>query len=108
MTKLIDATKMGLSNSIISRLQKEFESTPSVLQAQVYGSRAKGNYRLGSDIDIALFGPQLAPRQLLALENRLDDLLLPYQIDLCHFETLQNPALIDHIKRFGITIYERP
>lgn len=100
-----DPAKLGLSPEVVAALQNELARTPNLQQAQVYGSRAKGNYRTGSDIDMALFGADLSPQHLLALENRLDDLLLPYQIDLCHFDTLQNPALIDHIQRMGITIY---
>lgn len=107
MTKPTDFAQLGLSSAVVAALQTEFENTPNLLQAQVYGSRAKGNYRTGSDIDIAVFGINLSPTQLLALETRLDDLLLPYQIDLCHFDTLQNPALIDHIQRVGLTIYSR-
>jgi predicted nucleotidyltransferase len=108
MTLTNDAAVMGLSPGVLSALQNELARTPQVEKAQVYGSRAKGNYRPGSDIDIALFGTTLTPQHLLTLDNRLDDLLLPYQIDLCHFDTLQNPTLIDHIQRLGITIYSRP
>lgn len=107
MTITGDATVTGLNPNVLNALQNEFARIPQVQQARVYGSRAKGNYRPGSDIDIALFGSALTPQHLLTLENRLDDLLLPYQIDLCHFESLQNQALIDHIQRIGITIYIR-
>jgi len=107
MTITVDAIAMGLNPGVLNALQSEFIRIPQVQQARVYGSRAKGNYRPGSDIDIALFGSALTPQHLLTLENRLDDLLLPHQIDLCHFESLQNPALIDHIRRIGIIIYTR-
>lgn len=107
MTITVDAIAMGLNPGVLNALQSELSRIPQVQQARVYGSRAKGNYRPGSDIDIALFGSALTPQHLLTLENRLDDLLLPYQIDLCHFESLQNPALIDHIQRVGIIIYTR-
>lgn len=108
MPTVINPAKLGLSPQVLADLQRELACTPDLQQAQVYGSRAKGNYRPGSDIDIALFGAQLTAQNLLALENRLDDLLLPYEIDLSHFDNLQNPALIDHIQRLGITIYQRP
>lgn len=107
MLKLVDAPTLGLSPSVLNALRAEMAVTPQLQSACIFGSRAKGNYRHGSDIDIALFGPDLTSEQLLALENRLDDLLLPYQIDLCHVDTLQNLTLIEHIQRIGQPIYQR-
>jgi len=72
----------------------------------LYGSRAKGNYRHGSDIDLALEGRGLDETQLPALEIRLDDLLLPYCIDLSRLADIQNEALRDHIRRVGRVFYE--
>ncbi|AGX87335.1 nucleotidyltransferase domain-containing protein [Candidatus Symbiobacter mobilis] len=69
-----DASVFGLSPAIRQQLCAEFARTPAILRALVFGSR----YRPGSDIDIALMAPQLTAAQL-------DDLLLPYQIDLCLF-----------------------
>ncbi len=108
MSNPTDAATFGLSHAILQQLCAEFARTPAILRVLVFGSRAKGNYRPGSDIDIALMAPKLTAAQLGELENRLDDLLLPYQIDLCHFDTLQNPALIDHIQRVGQPIFPRP
>jgi predicted nucleotidyltransferase len=79
---------------------------PSIERAVIYGSRAKGNYKPGSDIDLTLFGPAITEAELLALENRLDDLLLPYTFDISRFHTLQNPQLIDHIQRVGQDFYK--
>lgn len=105
MPRPTDAADLGLSPRVLDQLGAEFARTPHLQRAVIFGSRAKGNYRSGSDIDIALFGPDLEPAQMLALENRIDDLLLPYQIDLCHFDTLQNDKLIEHIQRVGQQIY---
>jgi predicted nucleotidyltransferase len=74
-------------------------------RAVIFGSRAKGNYRHGSDIDIALFGPALTEADLAALEERIDDLLLPYQIDLCQVESVENADLLAQIERVGQPLY---
>nr|WP_295622907.1 hypothetical protein [uncultured Lamprocystis sp.] len=58
-------------------------------------------------IDLALEGPQLDDAQLLALENQLDDLLLPYQIDVSRLAGIRNEALLEHIGRVGQVFYER-
>ena len=78
---------------------------PEIEQAILYSSRAKGNYRAGSDIDLCLLGDDLTVTELLRIENQLDDLLLPYKIDLSLFHTLDNPELIKHIQRVGVAFY---
>lgn len=71
----------------------------------LYGSRAKGNYRNGSDIDLVLMGVDLNRRQLAAIESQLDDLLLPYSLDIALFQEINNADLVDHINRVGIVFY---
>lgn len=102
---LTEAAKLGLSATVLDALRAEFESISELQCAHVFGSRAKGTHRPGSDIDIALFGPELTSQQIFALETRLDDLMLPYEIDLCHVDSLTNQALLEHIRRMGQPIY---
>jgi uncharacterized protein len=76
----------------------------------VYGSRAKGNYKPGSDIDITLFpapGTTIDHRELGDIEEEIDDLLLPYMVDLSVFDHIDNAALREHIERVGRVLYER-
>ena len=89
----------GLKPEVIAKINRVLAAHPGVEQALLYGSRAKGNYRPGSDIDLCLVGDTLTLTQLLKIENEIDDLLLPYKIDLSLFHTLDNPELIEHIQR---------
>ena len=74
----------------------------------LYGSRAKGNYKNGSDIDLTLCGgAELSLRVLYKIMDDLDDLLLPYTIDLSIFSTISDPDVIEHIQRVGTTFYEQ-
>jgi predicted nucleotidyltransferase len=109
MMPLADSTPdtSGLSPTVIDRIRTVLGACPAVERALLYGSRAKGNYHRGSDIDLALEGQQLDDTQLLALENQLDNLLLPYHIDLSHLASIQNEALLEHIGRVGRVFYER-
>ena len=95
----------GLKADTIAAIQAIFHKHPHVIQAILYGSRAKGNYKPASDIDLTLQGQQLDYAELLAIETQLDDLLLPYQIDLSLYEHIDNAALLDHIQRVGIVFY---
>ena len=97
----------GLNAETVAQIHGVLARYPEVEQALLYGSRAKGNYRDGSDIDLCLVGETLTLTQLLKIENELDDLLLPYKIDLSLFHALDNPELIDHIRRIGVAFYNR-
>jgi len=67
----------------------------------ITGSRAKGNYRKGSDIDLSLVAPTVGVSDLLKIENEIEELLLPYKVDLSLFHLIENKELVDHIKRIG-------
>lgn len=96
----------GLKEKHIEAINRCFARYPQIEQVLVYGSRAKGNYRDGSDIDLTIIG-DLDFRSLLRLENELDDLLLPYKIDLSLHHNIGSPELLDHIRRVGQVFYEK-
>ena len=97
----------GLSASTVKRIVSVLAHYSEIEKAVLYGSRAKGNYRTGSDIDLTLFGDRITHSLLTRLDNELDDLLLPYKFDVSFFADLTHPELIDHIHRVGVTFYER-
>lgn len=99
--------KYGLSEDTIGRIHSVFEKFPDIEKAVLYGSRAKGNYKTGSDIDLTLHGKTLTHNQLANISSLLDDLLLPYTIDLSIYDQLESIELRDHINRAGIVFYER-
>lgn len=96
----------GLTDETIARIRDVLAAHPAVERAVLYGSRAKGNFRAGSDIDLCLMGSALSLTEQLQIESELDDLLLPYKIDLSRLHALESPALLDHIRRVGVTLYE--
>ncbi len=96
----------GLKNETIDAIKNVFLKYPHVKKAVIFGSRAKGNYRNGSDIDIALFGNELKMEVLSRLEQDIDDLSLPYTFDFVSITQIDNVQLIDHINRIGKVFYE--
>ena len=102
-----DLTVTGLPTTTVQAIQGVLAKSPAVEQAILYGSRAKGNYKRGSDIDLTLKGAELTFRELLRLMDALDDLLLPYMIDLSLYAHIDNPALREHIDRVGLVFYQR-
>ena len=100
-----DALHFGLKKTTIDQINSVFSSYPEIETALLYGSRAMGNYRNGSDIDITLLGDALTYHQLNRIETQLDELLLPYTIDLSLFKLIDNPNLIRHINQVGKVFY---
>ena len=96
----------GLSATTVAKIHGVLSQHSEVEQAILYGSRAKGNYKHGSDIDLTLTGSGLVYDDLLKIMGELDDLLLPYTIDLSLFASLTHPELIEHIRRVGVVFYE--
>lgn len=100
--------RFGLKETTISSIQECLSKYTNIDEVIIYGSRAKGNYRNGSDIDLTIKGDNFNFSELLQLENEIDDLLLPYTFDLSIFHQIENPDLIDHIKRVGKVFYSKP
>ncbi len=100
--------RFGLKDTVIERICGVLSHYPQVEKAILYGSRAKGNYRNGSDIDLTLRGgTNLTLSVLYKIMNELDDLLLPYIIDLSIYNTIGDPDVIEHIQRVGVTFYSK-
>ncbi len=94
--------KFGLREEVIEKIQQVLAKYPQINQAILYGSRAKGTYKNGSDIDITLKGAELNLRLLSQISHELDDLLIPYKIDLSIFHEIENADLLEHIGRVGV------
>jgi len=99
--------RFGLTESAIVKLVGVFAACPQIERVILYGSRAKGTFRNGSDIDLTIIGDAVTHDQLLALANQLDDLLLPYKIDLSLLRQIENADLLEHIRRVGVVFFER-
>ncbi len=100
--------KFGLPSEVVRKITAVFAQYPQVESATLYGSRAKGNYKTGSDIDLTLHGDSdLTLSVVYRILDDLDDLLLPYTIDLSIFHEISDADVIDHIQRVGVSFYER-
>lgn len=93
----------GLSSIELQQIRQVFASQPEVKEVWLFGSRARGDYKPYSDIDISLVG-NLTTSHLAELETQLDDLLLPYTIDLTCLQSIRNTALKANIAREGVRL----
>jgi len=97
--------RFGLKEATINQIISVFSQYSQIHKVLLYGSRAKGNYRNGSDIDLTLIG-DVSYSQLSGIEDKIDDLLLPYSFDISIFSDIDNPDLVDNINRIGVVFYE--
>jgi uncharacterized protein len=99
--------KFGLDEKTLERIDAVLRTFPAIQQVILYGSRAKGNYRQGSDIDLTLLGENLQTQLLYKLHEAIEDELLPYTFDISIFSQLDSQELIEHIQRVGVVFYQR-
>ena len=99
--------RFGLKENTIKQINRVFSKYPQVDKVILYGSRAKGNYKTGSDIDITLKGEGLNLSSVHKIELEIDDLFLPYTFDISIFNQISNPDLLEHINRVGKVFYEK-
>jgi predicted nucleotidyltransferase len=94
-------TKFGLPQRTMNELHAIFKKYPQVEKVIIYGSRALGKERTGSDIDLTLLGSSLNWQDLEHVSGAIDD------SDLSIFNQIDHPDLKDHIHRVGQLFYER-
>jgi predicted nucleotidyltransferase len=99
--------KLGLPESTLAQIAGVLERFPEVEQAVLFGSRAKGTHRAGSDIDLALTGATLDWRVVGRIYGALEDLPLPYRFSLINHDSSLDPEVAAHIARVGVPIYRR-
>jgi predicted nucleotidyltransferase len=99
--------KFGLTERDISTIRNILIKYPEVQKVLIFGSRAKGNYKPGSDIDLAVFNAGVSETLIRRLHADFEESSLPYRIELYNFPSLKSAEFISHIERVGIVIYDR-
>lgn len=97
----------GVRPDVIARLRHAFTQFPEVERVVLYGSRARGDARYNSDFDFLLFGETLEPYSLTAISRTIDDLMLPWRVDLVLDARLRHEGLRANIAREGVEFYRR-
>lgn len=96
----------GLKERDIENIISASKELPEIEEVILFGSRAKSTHKKASDVDIAIKGKDISEKTVKRLSSKLnEELPLPYFIDIVHYETIRNNALIEHIDRVGELIY---
>ncbi|MDA8193044.1 MAG: nucleotidyltransferase domain-containing protein [Thermaerobacter sp.] len=100
--------KFGLSDQTIRAIHDILHRHPEVDHAILYGSRAKGNYKTGSDIDLTLVGSkELTHKVLVRISRELEESSIPYIVDLSILDQIDDKDVQNHIQRRGIVFYQK-
>ena len=97
----------GIQPDSLTKIQKVFTAIPRIEEVVIFGSRAMGTYKNGSDVDLAIRGKGLGFTEIHNCNQALDDLLLPYAFDLCLEANITNEDLKAHILRVGKVFYAK-
>lgn len=99
---------LELETHIIEKIRSLIRENSDIKHLILFGSRAKGSAKNGSDIDLAIVGSKISFRELCKLGAKLDELDLPYKIDIINYDSITNQALKEHIDRVGIELFSLP
>jgi predicted nucleotidyltransferase len=97
----------GLSERALNSLRNYFAGVPEVEQVILYGSRARGDHHKGSDIDFMLIGSGITPRLLSKMDMEIDDLLLPWFIQITDRKEVRDASFLEVVEKEGVVFWER-
>lgn len=106
LTAQVAAQSLGLSEKTLLSMMEIFSKQVGIRRVVVYGSRATGRYKEGSDIDLILDAPNLLFSELSALKVAFGDSMIPQEVDLALLHEVTNSELLSHIERVGIVVFE--
>lgn len=95
--------KFGLSQEISKSIIDVVAQFPQVQQLLIFGSRARGDFRPESDIDLAVVAPDMSLAEFSQLATAIDNLDIVFGVDVVHADTLKNTTLLAHIQRDGVS-----
>ena len=105
---MLKTNNFGLPERDLNLIIQAIIKFPEIEKAIIFGSRAMGNYKKGSDIDIAIIGKDISLNTSTKLSYQVnEELPIPYFVDILNYKTLENPKLKEHIDEFGQVFYNK-
>ena len=98
--------KFGLPDKTIEAINNLFASFKEIDKVKIFGSRARGDFKRGSDIDLALCG-EINEKLLRHITSELDELPTPYKFDVVNYNDIENTALRQNIDNDGKIFFKK-
>ena len=98
----------GIYDKSFTLIRESLAEFPEIEKAVIFGSRAMGNYKKGSDIDIVICGENVNHNTISRLHGKLnEELPVPYFVDIINYNSITLKELKEHIENSGKIIYEK-
>ncbi|NDL67839.1 nucleotidyltransferase family protein [Anaerotalea alkaliphila] len=96
----------GLKERDLDYIGKALKAIPSIVEGVIFGSRAMGNYKPGSDIDLAVKGEGVTRQEVIRLSDMLNEVYpIPFVVDVVHYDSIVSEGLKRHIDQVGCIVY---
>lgn len=95
----------GLKDSIIIKIKNVLSKYDEIEKALIFWSRARGDYKKTSDIDVAILSNDITSTRLNLLRNDFDELDIIYTVDVVDFDKISKVELKNSIINDGIVIF---
>ena len=99
--------RLGITEKSYNYIVSYLKTNPNIEKVILFGSRAKGNYKNGSDIDLAIKGERCSPELAIDIESYINEVIpVPYTVDVVDYNSLKKKELKEHIDRVGVLFYQ--
>jgi predicted nucleotidyltransferase len=95
----------GLTERDMQTLVSIFQKYSEVKSVYLFGSRAKGTFKPGSDVDLAVMNEGVSDKTIRAIKAAFEESTLPYSVDVAHLAAIEHRELKEHVSRVGVEIY---
>lgn len=106
MLKVVHKNKFGLTERDMKTIEGILKEIPEIKEVRIFGSRAKGTFKPGSDVDLAVINEGVNSKTRIHLSVEFDESSLPFKVDLIYLPDLKDKDLIEHIERVGAPFYK--
>lgn len=97
--------KMGINLKLLEEIKSILVKNSKIDKTVIFGSRARGDYKKTSDIDICIYSKTIDHMDINLIEDQLKQLNTVLDFDVIHFESISKKSLKDNIERDGVEIY---
>jgi len=100
--------KYGLKDEYIQTFLEIIAKFDNVEKVALFGSRATGNHKKASDVDIVIFGENVNAALACAIKFEIEEeTIIPYFFDVIAYQVIKNEKLKEHIDKKSIILWNK-
>ncbi|WAM31127.1 nucleotidyltransferase domain-containing protein [Caldicellulosiruptor naganoensis] len=103
----VETKKFGIEEEILDKIIEIFKKYKQVKKACIFGSRARGDFKKASDVDICIWLEDNGENPIYKIEDELEEVNTILLFDIVTFNSITKESLKESIMKEGVVIYER-